>query len=66
MNKHIKKRNFENRKHKVKTININYYHEEIIKRKRINLSSLSRELLDEYFKKHWPELFELLKKEGEK
>lgn len=66
MNKHIKKRDFQNRKHKVKTINLNGYHEEIIKRKRINLSSLCRELLDEYFKKHWPDLFEYLKSEGEK
>lgn len=64
MNKHIKKRDFKNRKHIVKTINLNRYHEDIIKRKRLNLSSLCRELLDEYFKKHWPDLFDLLKNES--
>lgn len=64
MNKHIKKRDFKNRKHKVKTINLNGYHEEIIKRKRLNLSSLCRELLDDYFKTNFPELFEYLKSES--
>lgn len=59
------KRNNGPRKHTVKTVNLLPYHEEIIKRKRINFSALTRELLNDYFRKEFPELFEALKQDFE-
>lgn len=59
------KRNEGPRKHTVKTVNLLPYHEEIIKRKNINFSALTRELLNDYFLKEFPELFEALKNDFE-
>ena len=60
----IYKENF-GRSHVVKTVNIETYQEEILKRKNLNFSALTRMLLDEFFGREFPELLNELR-EGEK
>ncbi len=53
------------RKHAVSTVNLERYQLEIIKRKNINLSLLTRDLLNEYLNKTYPALYAELKNEVE-
>jgi hypothetical protein len=52
------------RKNAVTTVNLETYQLEIVKRKRLNLSHLTRDLLDEYLKREFPALYEELKNEN--
>jgi hypothetical protein len=46
------------RKHKVTTVNFEAFHLEILKRKKINVSILVRQLLDEFLKENFPALYD--------
>lgn len=60
------KESYLNRNHKVKTVNIDFSQEQLIKMKKIKLSSLVRMLLDKHFKENYPALYEeILKQDKE-
>ena len=59
-NKYVK--NKADRSHRVSSVNLEFYHDVLLKEKNLNLSGLVRDLLDDYFLVNYPLEFQKAKK----